>query len=205
MTSFDEGPERNKALGIWGAIGGSGAAVGVLAGGILTKYLGWEWIFFVNVPVGAAALLLALSPVLMFMIRTHPFEHLYFNRFAGRDMAEIKTQYELDYWGLSYRTALEYIVRTDPSPRIRLFVTTFPGRANIAMLLPRDRERLALVRTPEEADYFVTHYRFHPEPYPFPWEVFNIRLGNASIISVFASNERHATLQLPTHADGARP
>src|SRR5881227_2168636 len=58
-TSFDEGAERNKALGIWGAIGGSGAAVGVLAGGVLTKYLGWEWIFFVNVPVGAAALLLA--------------------------------------------------------------------------------------------------------------------------------------------------
>jgi EmrB/QacA subfamily drug resistance transporter len=59
MTSFDEGAERNKALGIWGAIGGSGAAVGVLAGGILTKYLGWEWIFFVNVPVGVLALLLA--------------------------------------------------------------------------------------------------------------------------------------------------
>ena len=58
-TSFEEGPERNKALGIWGAIGGSGAAVGVLAGGILTKYLGWEWIFFVNVPVGALALALA--------------------------------------------------------------------------------------------------------------------------------------------------
>jgi EmrB/QacA subfamily drug resistance transporter len=59
MTSFDEGAERNKALGIWGAIGGSGAAVGVLAGGVLTKYLGWEWIFFVNVPVGVLALLLA--------------------------------------------------------------------------------------------------------------------------------------------------
>src|SRR5213078_4889368 len=58
-TTFDEGPERNKALGIWGAIGGSGAAVGVLAGGVLTKYLGWEWIFFVNVPVGIAAFLLA--------------------------------------------------------------------------------------------------------------------------------------------------
>src|SRR5213080_3169202 len=57
-TSFDEGAERNKALGIWGAIGGSGAAVGVLAGGVLTKYLGWEWIFFVNVPVGAVALAL---------------------------------------------------------------------------------------------------------------------------------------------------
>jgi EmrB/QacA subfamily drug resistance transporter len=57
-TTFEEGAERNKALGIWGAIGGSGAAVGVLAGGVLTKYLGWEWIFFVNIPVGAAALAL---------------------------------------------------------------------------------------------------------------------------------------------------
>src|ERR671924_1221407 len=52
-TTFSEGADRNKALGIWGALGGSGAAAGVLFGGILTKYLGWEWIFFVNVPVGA--------------------------------------------------------------------------------------------------------------------------------------------------------
>ena len=59
-TTFEEGAERNKALGIWGAMGGSGAAAGVLFGGILTKYLGWEWIFFVNVPVGA--LVLALAP-----------------------------------------------------------------------------------------------------------------------------------------------
>jgi EmrB/QacA subfamily drug resistance transporter len=59
-TTFEEGAERNKALGIWGALGGSGAAAGVLFGGILTKYLGWEWIFFVNVPVGAIVLLLTL-------------------------------------------------------------------------------------------------------------------------------------------------
>src|SRR4051812_21335414 len=57
-TTFQEGSERNKALGIWGAIGGSGAAAGVLFGGILTKYAGWEWIFFVNVPVGVLVLAL---------------------------------------------------------------------------------------------------------------------------------------------------
>ncbi len=60
---FDEGAERNKALGIWGAIGAVGAAAGVLAGGILTSGLGWEWIFFVNVPVGIAAF--AASPSLL--------------------------------------------------------------------------------------------------------------------------------------------
>jgi EmrB/QacA subfamily drug resistance transporter len=63
MTTFAEGRERNIALGVWGAVGGFGAAAGVLLGGILTDALSWEWIFFVNIPVGVAALLLA--PVLL--------------------------------------------------------------------------------------------------------------------------------------------
>src|SRR6266540_3246333 len=58
-TTFSEGRERNIALGVWGAVGGFGAAAGVLLGGILTDALSWEWIFFVNVPVGAAAFVLA--------------------------------------------------------------------------------------------------------------------------------------------------
>src|ERR671937_3073939 len=58
-TTFAEGRERNIALGVWGAVGGFGAAAGVLLGGILTDALSWAWIFFVNVPVGAAAFLLA--------------------------------------------------------------------------------------------------------------------------------------------------
>jgi EmrB/QacA subfamily drug resistance transporter len=53
------GAERNKAFGIWGAVAGSGAAAGVLLGGVLVEYLGWQWIFFVNVPVGIAIFLLA--------------------------------------------------------------------------------------------------------------------------------------------------
>ena len=57
-VTFEEGAERNKALGILGAIAGSGAAIGVLLGGVLTEWAGWEWIFFVNVPIGLGALLL---------------------------------------------------------------------------------------------------------------------------------------------------
>jgi EmrB/QacA subfamily drug resistance transporter len=59
MNMFAEGAERNKALGLWGAIGAGGATFGVIIGGLLTRYAGWEYIFFLNVPVGAAALLLA--------------------------------------------------------------------------------------------------------------------------------------------------
>ncbi len=59
MTTFAEGRERNIALGVWGAVGGFGAAAGVLLGGILTDALAWEWIFYVNIPVALAALVLA--------------------------------------------------------------------------------------------------------------------------------------------------
>ena len=54
VSTFPEGPERNKALGIFGAVGGSAASIGVILSGVLTTGPGWEWIFFVNVPVGAA-------------------------------------------------------------------------------------------------------------------------------------------------------
>ena len=56
---FAEGSERNKALGIWGAVSGSGGAAGVLLGGILTEYAGWEWVLWVNVPIGVIAAVLA--------------------------------------------------------------------------------------------------------------------------------------------------
>lgn len=62
-TTFVEGRERNIALGVWGAVGGFGAAAGVLLGGILTDALSWEWIFLVNIPVGVVVF--ALAPLLL--------------------------------------------------------------------------------------------------------------------------------------------
>src|SRR5690348_11425118 len=63
MTTFAEGRERNLALGIWGAVSGSGGAAGVLLGGALTSALSWSWVFFINVPVGVVVV--ALAPRLL--------------------------------------------------------------------------------------------------------------------------------------------
>ncbi|GAA2258529.1 hypothetical protein GCM10010430_48110 [Kitasatospora cystarginea] len=57
-TNFEEGPERNRAFGVFSAVAGSGAAIGLLAGGLLTEYLNWRWVLFVNVPI---AVLIALA------------------------------------------------------------------------------------------------------------------------------------------------
>jgi EmrB/QacA subfamily drug resistance transporter len=77
MTTFSEGKERNIALGVWGAVGGFGAAAGVLMGGIFTDALSWEWIFLINLPVGLTAM--ALAPVLLAEsrdVRTQGFDAL---------------------------------------------------------------------------------------------------------------------------------
>src|SRR3989440_499178 len=58
-NTFTEGAERNRALGVWGAVAGSGGAPGVLLGGVLTDSLGWQWVLFVNTPIGILAALLA--------------------------------------------------------------------------------------------------------------------------------------------------
>jgi EmrB/QacA subfamily drug resistance transporter len=59
MNIFAEGADRNKALGIWGALGAFGATVGLITGGLVTRYIGWEYIFYLNVPIGLIAFLLA--------------------------------------------------------------------------------------------------------------------------------------------------
>jgi EmrB/QacA subfamily drug resistance transporter len=60
MNMFDEGAERNKALGIWGGLGAGGGTFGLLMGGLLTRYAGWQYVFYLNVPIGAA--IMALAP-----------------------------------------------------------------------------------------------------------------------------------------------
>src|SRR3954468_20238680 len=62
-TTFEEGAERNKALGVWGAVAAGGGAAGSLLGGVITQTLGWEWVLWINTPIGLAAA--ALAPTVL--------------------------------------------------------------------------------------------------------------------------------------------
>jgi EmrB/QacA subfamily drug resistance transporter len=99
MTTFAEGRDRNLALGIYGAASGSGAAAGVLLGGVITSYFGWSWIFFINVPVGLAAI--ALAPILL---RESRADHLAHRHFDLAGAASVTSGLMLLVYGLTRAT-----------------------------------------------------------------------------------------------------
>lgn len=120
-----------------------------------------------------------------FMIKYHPYQNVYFNMVAGRDMEKIKNNFELDYWGLSYRKALEYILKNDRGKIIKVFVANWPGKANFDILTSDDKKRLMYMENPEEAKYFLSNYRWHKEEYPLKEEFYSIKIDGTKIMVVY--------------------
>jgi EmrB/QacA subfamily drug resistance transporter len=113
LTTFAEGPERNRALSVWGAIAGAGGAIGLLLGGVLVQVLSWRWVFFVNVPIGAVVL--ALAPRIVLESRATVAKGGYDVAGAGTitlgTMALVFTLIKADSWGwTSGRTIAGFVV-----------------------------------------------------------------------------------------------
>jgi len=117
-----------------------------------------------------------------FMIKNHPHQNVYFNILAGKDL---RNNFELDYWGLSYRQALEYILKNDPRSDIKINAANFPGEFNIDILPSKDRVRLEYVENINDADYFLSEYRSHKQNYPYPNKFFSINIDGAEIMVVY--------------------
>jgi len=135
--------------------------------------------------IATAAVSACLLPSANFMATSHPFEHLYFNRFAGADLATARTRFDFDFWGLSYRPMLEQLLTLDPAPKLKVRVENFPGVANSLMLAPNDRSRLQFVRSISEADYYITNFRFRDDPKPRTGELYSLRLGTAVVATLY--------------------
>jgi hypothetical protein len=118
------------------------------------------------------------------MMALHPYENIYFNFLAGKNMQEVKKNFELDYYGLSSKQALEYILENDPSSTIRFNAIMTPQILNMQLLPIGQRNRIQFDGL-ENADYFIGQYRSKNQHYNFKNEVFSAMVGNAAIISVF--------------------
>ncbi|MCK9196066.1 MAG: hypothetical protein M0P16_03705 [Syntrophales bacterium] len=130
-----------------------------------------------------AVIVLSMITTSYQMIRYHPFQNVYFNTLAGNNVGQT---FELDYWGLSFRQGLEYIVKSDKRPVIGLTANVVAPMINNAVFLEKqDISRLRRANDIHQADYFLTNYRWHPQPYKSANEVYSISVDNQKIMSVF--------------------
>jgi hypothetical protein len=134
------------------------------------------------------ALTLVMGYNLFLLIQLHPYQYVYFNRLAGKDMAAVKERFDLDYFGVSSKQALDYILKTDTTAIINIYGEEYPQRLNVQLLPIKQRKRIRLVPL-EKADYFIGQYRFHKGEYDFKNKLFSVMVGNASIMSVFKLTE----------------
>jgi len=117
------------------------------------------------------------------IIQLHPFEHVYFNRLVSRRPEKLRQTFELDYWGVGFKQALEHMVTTAPDYTIKVAHGTDPLYANVNMLQQRDRPRFVFTNI-EDADYVITNFRGHPDDLPYR-PIFTISRMNNSIICVY--------------------
>ena len=129
--------------------------------------------------------LLSITNIVYYMILYHPYQNVYFNCLAGADGPSIKHNFELDYWGLSYRKALEHILENDPGNDIKINAANIPGAWNAYLLHPNDRKRIVFVDDLSNADYFVSNYRGHREEYTYDHEFFNIVINDLKIMVAY--------------------
>ena len=117
------------------------------------------------------------------IVAAHPLQNVYFNLLAGAHVAQ---RFELDYWGLGYVQDLAYIVAHDDRPVVTVFAPPpSPAEFNTCLLPEYQRGHLRFVEKPDSADYFITNYRWHPEDYPYPNEVYQLRADGRRVHSVF--------------------
>ena len=144
------------------------------------------------VAVGVIGLQVAM--VGFFMYQNHPFQQVYFNEIPSHDEQSLRENYELDYWGPSFKQGLEHLVAKQPTDTIRLCCNfEDPVKHNLLMLAPKDRDRFIFTPDVRKADYFITNFRGHPEDYPGKNIEYEISVLNSCIMRIYNLKQMPAT------------
>lgn len=134
------------------------------------------WIAAVTVCFGVVSSIVAIKEY-------HPHQNVYFNLLVGGTKGA-KGKFDLDYWGLSYRQGLEYVLQTDDSLEIPLYVAHEVGVFSRLMLAPQDRRRLRFVEDLGEARYYLTNFRWHDDEPPSGEPYYSVVVGGSEILTV---------------------
>lgn len=127
-------------------------------------------------------IMLSLIGTLNFMFKNHPHENTYSNILAGRNKRFAKFDGAIDYWGLSYRKVLEYILANN-NGILKVYATNSPGKKNARILLPKDRKRLEYVNE-ENAQFLLTNYRYYNVP-DYYEEYYTVKVNGEKIAGAY--------------------
>ena len=132
-------------------------------------------------------IILSLINTIRLMINLHPYENLYFNIFAGQNMKIIRQNFETDYWGLSYRRGLEYILSHDSRKKIYILAENDPARTNSLLLPDNERKRLYFydgIQNIGKVDYYMTDYFNSRNVLPYK-QFYSVTIDGAKIMTVY--------------------
>ncbi len=137
-------------------------------------------------------LIINIAFIAQLMIRQHPYQYVYYNILAGRNLEEVKEKYPLDYWGLSFKDGLEYILRTDSREKITYYNGAGPTSYSQLLLDKQDSKRLVYVNDIDKADYYLDNYKNMDSEYYKPFngfslekKVFSLIVDSGEILTVY--------------------
>ena len=167
-------------------------------------YDGWRHMFFLHAPMIALVcftihkftlklsqskkkifyvmLTLLYLPSFISMAQLHPYENLYFNKLKYKSTGDARFKIDLDYWGLSYRKALEFLVKYDHNSEIHVKADTYPGKLSAVLLPISERKRIIFEDDITNADYFIGNFRWMKEEYPYTNKIYNLSVDNATVM-----------------------
>lgn len=128
---------------------------------------------------------LQVAAVLFFMVQNHPFHHIYFNELVSHEEESLRKNYELDYWGCSFKQALDHVLESDNRKQINVCSNLSAYVETNVLGLPAEDTARIRFTPPDQADYFITNFRGHPEDYPGANVEYSISVLNSSIVQVF--------------------
>ena len=120
------------------------------------------------------------------MIRNHPFQQVYFNSLVSHEKEYLRNNFELEYWGCSFKQGLEHLVSANKSDSIKIYWSVQPLFNNILMLREQDRKRIFVIDDRKGADYIITNFRGnHKVEYPDLKAEYSISVLNSTIMCIY--------------------
>lgn len=150
----------------------------------------WLWTLLCRLPRGRLfagtfgyVIVVSCAVTIAWMVENHPLESVYFSLPARA----IEGNFELDYWGVSFREGFEYVLEHDPSPVVSIYPTGSAGWSVPNLLTPAQRRRVAVINSPEHAMYILDNFRGteYRKTFPDVWKVHSVTAGGIEVLGVY--------------------